>query len=57
VAVSFPTQNLQRYHEAAEDFQMAQLLDPNNQAFDVNFRTIHEIRYCLIHPPGEEEDY
>jgi hypothetical protein len=49
-------QALHYYHEAASDFQKAQLLDPMNKAYNVNYKDIYDVRWVILRPSGEERD-
>jgi hypothetical protein len=45
---------LKDYHRAAEDFETARTLDPENPALSVNYRGLHSVDTVVLCAAGEE---
>ena len=53
---AFTYKALRNYLKAAEDFDKARELEPNNPKLIVNYKKIYEIRFIKLCSPGEEQN-
>lgn len=51
---AFSFKALGKFEEAAEDFENARSIDPENPALVVNYKKISDVSYIVLVPPGEE---
>ena len=52
---AFSYKALKQYDLAAEDFETAKALDPENQLLVVNYKKLGTVKYIVLCKPGEEK--
>lgn len=54
---AFTYKAMKRYHDAAEDFNTARKLQPNNPALLINAKKLHGVSCIVLCRPGDEPDF